>query len=139
VKGREQLVGSCDQCESTFHYYLIHNGFNDSYYAYCNRCGLTAILDLYSPSFAKLGIKGVPQGLISQEFQPHLGPCECGGQFTIEAAPRCPRCDKGLSAAKAASYIEKYAPGTKKGWRWQGNWKGIYCIVIENRVINNFA
>jgi hypothetical protein len=37
----------------------------------------------------------------------------------------------------ATAYIEINAPGTKKGWRWQRNWQATYCIVIENRVVND--
>ena len=38
--------GTCESCESSFPYYLIHNGFNDSTYAYCDHCGRLAILNL---------------------------------------------------------------------------------------------
>jgi hypothetical protein len=37
----------------------------------------------------------------------------------------------------ATGYIETNAPGTKKGWRWQQNWRETYCIVIEDRVVND--
>jgi len=40
---------------------------------------------------------------------------------------------EALSAVTATSYIESNAPGTKKGWRWQRNWSGLYGIVIEGR------
>jgi hypothetical protein len=44
-----------------------------------------------------------------------------------------------LSAELATTYIEHNAPGTKKGWRWQRNWSGVYGIVIEDkRIDNNF-
>jgi hypothetical protein len=42
-----------------------------------------------------------------------------------------------LSAEVATGYIEKNAPGTSKGWRWQRDWQGTYCIVIEGRRIDN--
>jgi hypothetical protein len=72
-------------------------------------------------------------------MESYIQPCECGGRFKRGAAPRCPHCCQPLSAESATSYIESNAPGTKKGWHWQRNWSGIYCIVIENnRVDNNF-
>jgi hypothetical protein len=37
----------------------------------------------------------------------------------------------------AAGYIERNAPATTKGWRWQHNWYGLYCIVIGNNVIED--
>jgi hypothetical protein len=42
-----------------------------------------------------------------------------------------------LSAELGASYIEKNAPGTQKGWRWQRNWSGNYCMVVEDRKVEN--
>jgi hypothetical protein len=41
------------------------------------------------------------------------------------------------SADTVTVYIEANAPGTKKGLRWQRNWQATYCIVIENRVVND--
>jgi len=52
---RHKDLGTCDKCGKKFEYYLIHNGFNESAYAYCDKCGRTAILDYYS----KLVPKGV--------------------------------------------------------------------------------
>jgi len=36
--------GSCEHCRHEFPYALIHNGFNDSAFAYCDACGTTSIL-----------------------------------------------------------------------------------------------
>lgn len=137
AKGREQLQGVCDRCDRSFHYYLIHSGFNDSYYAYCNLCGKTAILDLYSPRLSNPRLQRVPLGRIPAELDGRLGPCACGGRFVMNAGPRCPHCRQLLSAMKASPFIEVQAEGTKKGWRWQGTWEGIYWIVVENRSVRN--
>jgi|SRR5580658_366516 hypothetical protein len=51
--------------------------------------------------------------------------------------PRCPQYKHPLSAPIASQYIESNAPGTKKGWRWQVNWHATYCIVIENREVQD--
>src|SRR5271169_833762 len=129
MAAREQDVGICDQCHKTFGYYLIHNGFNESWYAYCDRCGATAILSLYSPRTSKLWLGKMLQGLIPPEIEPHLRPCSCGGRLIAAATPRCPHCDQSLSPVAAADWIERNAPGAKKGWRWQKDWGGLYCIV----------
>jgi len=42
---REKLHGTCEHCGKAFEYYLIHNGFNESSYAYCDKCGMTALLE----------------------------------------------------------------------------------------------
>jgi hypothetical protein len=45
---REQATGKCDKCSASFGYLLIHNGFNDSSYAYCDSCCYVALLDHYA-------------------------------------------------------------------------------------------
>lgn len=37
-------IGQCETCGENFTYQLIHNGLNESAFAYCNRCGCTALL-----------------------------------------------------------------------------------------------
>jgi hypothetical protein len=70
-------------------------------------------------------------------MEPYVLPCQCGGAFQSGCSPRCSHCNAPLSADKATSYIEENAPGTKKGWRWQRNWSGLYCIVIEEKLVEN--
>lgn len=135
---REQNVGTCECCHQHFAYYLCHCGFGDCVYAYCDSCGKTAILSMWDKRWPNL-----PDCPVQQEIciamESHLQPCECGGSFRRGSSPRCPFCSQPLSAAAAASYIEGNAPGTGKGWRWQRNWSGLYCIVIAgNRVDDNF-
>jgi hypothetical protein len=123
--------GICEHCGESFGYRLIHNGFNESAYAYCDTCGMTALLDGWKiPQSITIQIH---QG-ITPEVEQHLMPCKCGGHFVHSAFPRCPKCLKPLSAEKATKWIEDNAPGTKKGWRWQRNWTGPYCILIDDRV-----
>jgi len=131
---RKHDIGDCEHCKKKFGYYLIHNGFNDSAYAYCDSCGLTALLDGWRVP------KGVQMPLhqaITPEVEPHLAPCQCGGSFRVSASPRCPHCQQPLSAVRAADYIEPQAEGTKKGWRWQRAWTGLYCIIIEERLVRD--
>ena len=113
---REQSPGRCDQCSQAFGYYLIHSGFNDSVYAYCDSCCYTAIASLWKiPSQAPR----VDYGIITSELEPYLQPCPSRGQFTAAARPRCPHCTEPLDPVRAAEYIEPHQPGTAKGWRWQ--------------------
>src|SRR5438477_10174618 len=79
---REQSPGRCDQCSQAFGYYLIHSGFNDSVYAYCDSCCYTAIASLWKiPSQAPR----VDYGIITSELEPYLQPCPSRGQFTAAA------------------------------------------------------
>ena len=133
---RHKDLGTCDKCGKKFEYYLIHNGFNESAYAYCDKCGRTAILDYHS----KLVPKGVEVGygqVIEPALEPLLRTCDCGGRFKASAAPRCPHCRSELSASEAKQYLEAAAPGTGKGWRWQETWSGLYCIVIGDKLVND--
>src|SRR5690348_17402033 len=114
--------GECEHCGKQFGYYLIHSGFNDSFYAYCSDCGMTADLSIYSNRMPKLPKDCHPFREICAELEPYIEACGCGGRFKKGSSPRCPHCKQPLSAEDAATYIEKNAPGTKVGWVWQRNW-----------------
>jgi hypothetical protein len=131
---RERKIGSCEHCNKKFGYYLVHNGFSNTSYAYCDVCGLAAILDGYKVPQA---VHMVLHQAITPDVESYLTPCRCGGSFRAGASPRCPNCQQRLSADQAANYIESQAEGTKKGWRWQRTWTGLYCIIIEDRVVND--
>lgn len=131
--GRFDLVechGKCDTCTDSFSYDLIHNGFNNSAYAYCDTCSRTALLDWYT---RPQGVTFEPFTRIDKAVEFRLKPCSSGGRFTVDAQPRCPTCQQVLSPTKASSWIEVNASGTAKGWRRQQNWYGLYCIVIDGQ------
>lgn len=134
-----ESMGKCTNCSQEFTYWLIHNGFNDSAYAYCDRCGKTAILSAWSDKIPKDSPINLHEK-INPDVEPFLSLCECGGKFTHDASPRCPHCCEELSPVKATTWLERNAPGTAKGWRWQQNWNGLYCIVIAgNKVADNWS
>jgi hypothetical protein len=133
---RELEVGNCEHCHGQFSYHLVHAGFSDCIYAYCNFCGKTAILSVYDERMPKL--PNCPDfEEICSAMEPYIRSCECGGRFQRGAAPRFPRCGESLSAESATRYIESNAPGTKVGWHWQRSWSKVYCIVIENKKVEN--
>src|SRR4051794_33473838 len=65
--GRRDGEGNCT-CGAGFGYCLVHNGFNDSAFAYCDGCGTTAIFGGYSERIPKgvnadaLSIQSTQQG-----------------------------------------------------------------------------
>lgn len=132
----DELTGCCDQCTGTFPYRLIHNGFNDSSYAYCGRCSFTVLLSGWSrpAQRARLGI----HQRITPGVEMLLRPCPCGAAFLAPEDPKCPECARPLSSAKAAMYIERDAPGTARGWRWQRSWSGIYSIVLNGKLVQEW-
>src|SRR5271156_2569676 len=119
MSGRNK-IGKCNECGKSFGFYLIHNGFNSTSYAYCDSCGMTAFFSLYK--IPKIDVKLEAYQAITPEIEPFLQNCSCGGKFHSGAMPRCPHCHCSLSATEATSYIEEaHAPAAKKGWRWQRN------------------
>jgi len=132
---RKNEIGKCDQCGESFGYYLIHNGFNDSSYAYCDSCGMTSLLNGYK--IPPIRVKLEPYQVITPEAEPFLRECSCGGKFRSGATPRCLHCHCPLSATEATPFIEAQAEGVKKGWRWQRSWTGLYCIIIEGKSVDD--
>jgi hypothetical protein len=129
-------VGTCESCGRTFKYRLVHNGFGDSAFAYCDRCGCEASLSCWYSSVPRQAQLKV-HGPVNPEAEALLRPCSCGGTFKANASPRCPHCSVALSAEAARSYLEANAPGTAGGWRWQGSWQGLYSLVVEDRWIQD--
>lgn len=127
-------IGTCEHCGGTFTYALLHNGFNESAYAYCDSCGITAVLDGWKMPD---GIQVQLQTVIKPEDEILLLPCECGGVFKSGASPRCPHCHSPISVESARQWIEANAPGTAKGWRWQCSWTGLYAIVIDKKLVRD--
>jgi hypothetical protein len=138
----ENEIGKCDKCGIEFGYYLVHNGFNESSYVYCDTCGKTAFLNEYSTEMPK-GYKnlllrsGDRYRKITKDMELYLEKCSCGGSFKHDASPRCPYCKNQLSPIFAKEYIEKDSPGAEKGGRWQESWDGLYAIVVERNVVRD--
>ncbi len=86
IMNRKKDPGICETCHQAFGYHLIHNGFNDSSYAYCDRCGKTCLLDHWHKSIPK-GIK-LKYEVVDNRVARLLKQCECGGTFKKGASPR---------------------------------------------------
>jgi hypothetical protein len=87
VRMAKDAIGTCETCRQTFSYRLIHNGFNDSAFAYCDRCGYTPVLSGYYqgiPGTAKLALHEP----VNAEAECLLTPCSCGGSFRATAISR---------------------------------------------------
>jgi hypothetical protein len=69
--------GACRACDARFAYMMIHNGFNDSAFAYCDSFGGTVLLDLWT---APPGV-GLSYGPIPKEAESRLARCPCGRQL----------------------------------------------------------
>jgi hypothetical protein len=127
-----EYVGECDKCSSNFSCVLIHNGFNDTAYGYCDKCGTTAFVSAWRSDIPP-SANFKAHGPISPETEALAAPCKCGGRFRCNSAPCCPSCGEKLSADAAAAWLEQQAPGAKMGWRWQRSWSGLYALVVSGK------
>jgi hypothetical protein len=124
--------GDCEHCHRFYRYSTWHCGFGDYSYAYCDECGMLGTLSYYNSEVADFPTPSVKYVEIDEAWEALLSPCPCGGHFRKGASPRCPYCHEALSAAYATRHMERQALGAPKGWRWQRNWNGIYCVAIED-------
>ena len=124
--------GNCEHCGRFYRYSLWHSGFGDNSYAYCDTCGMLATISYTNPQVAGFPSISSEFGEIDASWEPLLQACRCGGHFRRGQAPRCPNCDERLSPVYAAEHIESQALGATRGWHWQNNWTGVYCIAIED-------
>lgn len=124
--------GDCEHCGRFYRYSLWDCGFGDNSYAYCDQCGMLALLSYSHPFIAGLPKLGDLNAQIDESWEQYLRPCACGGSFRMGASPRCPHCNKELSPTHAAAHIEAQAQSTNKAWKWQNDWNGVYCLAIDN-------
>lgn len=123
--------GDCEHCGRFYRYSLWHCGFGDNSYAYCDECGVLALLNYSNEHVSALPPLSEKFGEIDEAWEQYLQPCPCGGNFRKGAAPRCPYCREQLSPIYAAGHIEAQAVGAR-GWKWQNNWTSIYCLAMIN-------
>lgn len=124
--------GDCEHCGRLYRYSLWHCGFGDNSYAYCEDCGMLATISYSNPEVAGFPPLSAQCSVIDESWEPLLQPCACGGRFRKGASPRCPFCYEKLSPVHAATHMEKQAASGHRGWEWQMNWSGIYCLAIED-------
>ena len=84
--------GDCEHCGRFYRYSLWHSGFGDNSYAYCDECGMLALLNYSNESVAALPSPVDKFGEIEESWEPFLQACPCGGHFRKGASPRCPSC-----------------------------------------------
>lgn len=119
----------CSTCSELFSVEVLHAGFDDSEFLYCDHCHRVAVLNIYSGrstalrDLAQAGLwtwRDSP-GARSQ-IEALLAPCECGGHFTFDAVPRCPHCRDPLILDSVLSQLDA------RGW-WKQGWRGVYCLI----------
>ena len=101
--------GDCEHCGRFYRYTLWHSGFGDNSYAYCDACGMLGILNYLNPHVAGFPPLTQQYAEIETSWEPFLEPCACGGHFR-----------------------RGEATGAGRGWQWQRNWSGVYCMAMDD-------
>ncbi|MDR3742058.1 MAG: hypothetical protein P4L40_23805 [Terracidiphilus sp.] len=124
--------GDCEHCGRDYRYSLVDASFSDCSYAYCDTCGKLATVSYANSFLLRMPPISTPHQVIDAAWEPFLRPCACGGHFRRGAAPRCMTCLAELSPEHAAGHIERNFLPAARGWHWQRNWTGAYCLDIED-------
>ncbi len=124
--------GDCEHCCRVYRYTLLHAGFGDYSYAYCDSCGTLATFSYSSGFLLNLPHLQAQHQAIDPSWEPFIAECACGGHFRSNASPHCVYCNGTLSAEHAAPHIERNSVGAGRGWRWQRNWSDVYCMALED-------
>jgi hypothetical protein len=108
-------TGRCEHCEKQFSYKIIHNGFNDSAYAYCEKCPFTVLLGMWTqaakrtalrvPSTDIVRSRGPAKAVSMSRYIPFLGRSKMS---SLRTAPLCCGCYR-LSRTKRAGHGEGLA------------------------------
>jgi hypothetical protein len=96
------MLFNCPSCEHLIiveYPRIIHAGFNDSGFLYCNTCGDLLTWSSYDVAYQSLLGGKPPWDLTEDEksiIESHVVKCPCGGAFTFKALPRCPECTQPI-------------------------------------------
>ena len=75
-------------CKNCGHAYLVRIGGGFQFMLlHCDRCGLEE-----SVTIEQIGSAIGAEGETGRWIEEHVEPCGCGGRFTPDAPPRCPKC-----------------------------------------------
>jgi len=127
--------GKCEYCGAVFIYDIFHNALGESIFAYCGRCGKLAVLDRWR-LFEELN--GKITNPTPADIDTRLMACECGGRFTQNAGPRCPKCKTVVSAEKrVAEWLKQNVPGASAPPAKQTNWSELYGIAVNKNFVRD--
>ncbi len=107
--------GDCEHCGQLYRYSLWHSGFGDNSYAYCDECGMLAILNHTNPQVAGFPKSTQQYGEIEESWEALLQPCVCGGHFCKGASPRCLHCNHELICHPCRSALGTAGSGNIQG------------------------
>lgn len=92
------VAATCPECNQILRYQLVHTGFNNTGYAYCDRDGALLVWEIFDPQYTAVAGDKHPWTLNHLEevrVESAFHPCPCGGHFGMRNPPRCPHCRYG--------------------------------------------
>ncbi len=146
---RNEVQVKCNKCLSCFDCVYYHAGFSDQMFFYCNSCGLTNILDVYSNEMRQFrsyerfdNSKEDPELTmmkIEREVAESLPSCSCGGKFSVDAIPRCLHCTQEIEWDDFIQQIDisridlpKFRDVLKNKWRDR------IMFIFNGKFLSNF-
>lgn len=130
----DNLEAQCETCLHEFKFRFVDNQINESMYAYCDGCGQTVLFYEDRPASYMSHL----EYRICTNHEEHIEACTCGGRFTRDAEPRCPKCMSVISAAVFEELVMTHI-GPKGEWNRAdspSDWRrlgGQFCMIIEER------
>ncbi len=89
----------CPHCRQSYIIGAYNQGFDDSLQLRCNKCSITLDIGFYEPMMQDLNKRfGWMTGGFFDNLHNSLKDCRCGGQYRIDAACRCPKCNLPISS-----------------------------------------
>lgn len=116
---------SCKQRILLDHPDVVHAGFDDSGFLYCDKNGDLITWSTFDDTYQKL-IGQIHPWLLSNDqkriVEISLKECDCGGKFIYSAPPRCPNCNYPIPNIVKDNLhwvrLKKHIDGTKRNiWK----------------------
>lgn len=126
-------IGSCENCNQRFSYALIHNGFNDSAYAYCDTCGCVAssLLGREPPTASRFA----STARLPRTSSGTLIDVAAGVSFELKHRRDARIADTHSRLMSPPDILRRMRQGPRKDGAGNVNWQGLYCIIVEGRSI----
>jgi hypothetical protein len=104
---------------------IIHSGFNDSGFLYCDKTGDLLTWSSFDKKYIELIGQTQPWQLSTKQkaiIESSLKACDCGGRFLFSATPRCPNCNSPIPGILNDNIhwvrLKKHINGTKQNiWK----------------------
>ncbi len=78
-------------CEKCGHAFEVHEGGGAAFLVlHCDQCG--AQRNVFMTEMGSAFFVGEDPSAPARWIAEHVDPCSCGGRFTLDAPPRCPKC-----------------------------------------------